>query len=164
MQQDINIRQIEKSEYYLVKEFTYHAIFQRDKENLIGREVLDIPEIKGFYDSFGKTGDHAFVATDCDKFIAVCWCRIICGNTTGYGNIDSCTPELGLSVISEYRKKGIGKKLLLEFLEYLKNENYSKVSLSVQKDNYALNLYQHVGFKIIKENKDDYIMVKSFNE
>lgn len=36
---------------------------------------------------------------------------------------------------------------------------YVKVSLAVQKDNYALKMYLSVGFQIIDENQEEYIMV-----
>ncbi len=36
---------------------------------------------------------------------------------------------------------------------------YVKVSLAVQKDNYALKKYLSVGFQIIDENQEEYIMV-----
>ena len=34
-----------------------------------------------------------------------------------------------------------------------------KVSLSVQKANYAVKMYQKAGFKIVSENNEEYIMV-----
>lgn len=45
-------------------------------------------------------------------------------------------------------------------IELLKSKGYKRVSLSVQKENYAYNLYKKVGFEIIKENDEDFIMVK----
>lgn len=44
-------------------------------------------------------------------------------------------------------------------LKLLKEKGYNKTSLSVQKNNYAIKMYQKVGFKIIDENKEEYIMV-----
>lgn len=45
-------------------------------------------------------------------------------------------------------------------LSLLKIHGYSRVSLSVQKANFAVNLYQKVGFEIVKENAEEYIMVR----
>ena len=36
---------------------------------------------------------------------------------------------------------------------------YKSVSLSVQKANYAAKMYQKLGFKIVNENKDEWIMI-----
>ena len=44
-------------------------------------------------------------------------------------------------------------------LEILKSKCYKKTSLAVQKVNYAVKMYEKVGFKIIDENAEEYIMV-----
>ena len=47
----------------------------------------------------------------------------------------------------------------LRKFELLKNKGYKQASLSVQKANYAVNMYRKVGFEIIDENEEEYIMV-----
>lgn len=44
-------------------------------------------------------------------------------------------------------------------LAFLKEKGYRKTSLSVQKNNYAVKMYENVEFKIIDENKEEYIML-----
>lgn len=44
-------------------------------------------------------------------------------------------------------------------LKKLKEHGYSKVSLSVSKNNYAFRLYQDLGFEVIHEREDDYLMM-----
>ena len=44
-------------------------------------------------------------------------------------------------------------------LKLLKDRGYNKISLSVQKNNYAGKMYKNVGFKIIDETEEEYIMV-----
>ena len=44
-------------------------------------------------------------------------------------------------------------------LAALRGQGYSQVSLSVQKMNYAVRMYENVGFEVIRENEEDYIMV-----
>ena len=46
-----------------------------------------------------------------------------------------------------------------DMLEFLKNKGYKQTSLSVQKANYAARMYQKVGFEVIDENEEEYIMV-----
>ena len=36
---------------------------------------------------------------------------------------------------------------------------YQKTSLSVAKDNYASKMYKDLGFKVVNENEDDYLML-----
>ena len=57
------------------------------------------------------------------------------------------------------RNMGIGTALMRDMLEFLKNKGYRRTSLSVQKVNYAVRMYQKVGFEVIDENEEEYIMV-----
>ena len=44
-------------------------------------------------------------------------------------------------------------------LDLLKKSGYRRVSLSVQKENFAVNLYRKVGFEITADHGEEYIMV-----
>ncbi len=57
------------------------------------------------------------------------------------------------------RGKDIGTKLMKALLKLLKDKGYKKTSLLVQKNNYAVKMYKNIGFKIIDENTEEYIMV-----
>jgi len=76
-----------------------------------------------------------------------------------YGHIDGETPSLAISLYKEYRGFGIGTAMMKEMLALLKTHEYSRISLSVQKANYAVKLYLKVGFAIARENEEEYIMV-----
>ena len=47
--------------------------------------------------------------------------------------------------------------MMKEMLNLLRNHGYKSVSL--QKANYAAKMYQKLGFKIVNENKDEWIMI-----
>ena len=76
-----------------------------------------------------------------------------------YGHIDAETPSLAISLYKDYRGFGIGTAMMKEILALLKSHGYSRVSLSVQKANYAAKMYLKIGFEIVKENEEEYIMV-----
>ena len=76
-----------------------------------------------------------------------------------YGHIDDETPSFAISLYEEYRNMGIGTALMRDMLEFLKNKGYRRTSLSVQKVNYAVRMYQKVGFEVVDENEEEYIMV-----
>lgn len=44
-------------------------------------------------------------------------------------------------------------------LNSLKDRGYEQTSLAVQKENYAVKMYQTVGFKIVKESEEEYLMI-----
>ncbi len=62
-------------------------------------------------------------------------------------------------MLKEYRGQGIGLQLMVRMLELLKWQGYEKASLAVQKANYAVRMYEKVGFKTVDENDEEYIMV-----
>lgn len=49
--------------------------------------------------------------------------------------------------------------MMNKMLMHLKELNYPKASLAVQKENYAVRMYQKVGFEIVDENEQEYIMI-----
>ena len=80
-------------------------------------------------------------------------------NINGYGSIDNVTVEFAILVFDEYQKMGIGTALMNRMLEHLKELNYPKASLAVQKENYAVRMYLNIGFDIVDENEQEYIMI-----
>ena len=73
--------------------------------------------------------------------------------------IDDTTPSLSISLLKEYRNLGIGTELMKQILLTLKERKYKQVSLSVQKINYAVSMYKKVGFEVVRENEEDYVMI-----
>lgn len=78
--------------------------------------------------------------------------------------MDEDTPELAISLYKEYRGLGIGTELMKRMLELLRQKGYRKVSLAVQKDNYALHMYQKAGFQTIAEKEEEFILVYQFKD
>ena len=76
-----------------------------------------------------------------------------------YGHVDDKTPSLAISLYKDYRGRGVGTALMLKMLDVLQESGYEKASLAVQKANYAVKMYKKVGFKIIGESDEEYIMV-----
>lgn len=46
-----------------------------------------------------------------------------------------------------------------QMLLLLREKGYEKVSLSVQKANYAVKMYKAVGFRVLEDREEEYIMV-----
>ncbi|MBQ5550199.1 MAG: GNAT family N-acetyltransferase, partial [Bacteroidales bacterium] len=90
-----------------------------------------------------------------DKVVGAVWTRIM----DDYGHIDNNTPSFAISLFKEYRGQGIGTSLMRQMLQMLKDRGFAKASLAVQKANYAVKMYKEVGFEIVDENDEEYIMV-----
>ena len=151
-----SIREIKKEEYPLLEDFLYEAIFLREGVEPPSREILKLPELKMYIEDFGKEGDECLLAIAEGRAAGAVWTRFI----KDYGYIDDSIPSLSISLYKEYRGMGIGTALMKEMLLFLKEKGYQGVSLSVQKDNYAYKMYKKLGFRIFREDKEDYIMLQ----
>ena len=150
-------RELRIDEYELLKDFLYEAIFIPEEVEAPERSIIELPELALYYDGFGEgSADHCMVADDDGRVVGAVWSRVM----DDYGHIDDETPSLAMSVLKEYRNKGIGTQLLREFLLFLKKQGCRRASLSVQKANYAAGMYEKAGFVIIDENDEEYLMVR----
>ena len=152
---DYRIREIRENEYYVLSEFLYEAIFIPVGMEKPPKAIIEQPELQVYIADFGKSDDWCLVAEVKEKIVGAVWVRIM----DDYGHIDDETPSFAISLYEEYRNMGIGTALMRDMLEFLKNKGYKQTSLSVQKENYAARMYQKVGFEVIDENEEEYIMV-----
>lgn len=156
----LKIRELNSKEYSVLEDFLYEAIFQTDENNLLPRSIIEQPSIKVYIDNFGKKkDDYCLVAEIENRIVGAVWIRILADEIRGYGNVDKETPEFAISILKEYRQKGIGTLLMNEMIKYLKHNGYKNTSLSVDKKNYAAKMYQKLGFEIIENRETDYLML-----
>lgn len=149
------IREMTAQEYPLLDDFLYEAIFVPEGVDPPSKSIITAPELQVYVKGFGASkDDFALVAEVENKIIGAVWVRIM----NDYGHIDDKTPSLAISLYKKYRGQGIGSSLIKEMLSLLQTHGYKHVSLSVQKANYAAKLYQKIGFRIIKEIGDEWIM------
>lgn len=150
------IRKIRPEEHDLLREFLYQAIYLPEGMEPPPRSVVDLPELQVYIADFGtRPGDHGIVAEAAGKVVGAALCRIM----ADYGHIDNDTPSLAISLLPEYRGLGIGARLLNALLLLLRENGYQRASLSVQKENPALRLYQRAGFRILAEKGTEYLML-----
>lgn len=157
---DCVIRNMEKEEYSLLSDFLYEAIYIPAGTAAPPKSVIACPELQVYIADFGNSKhDKALIAEVDGNIVGAVWARIM----NDYGHIDVDTPSLAMSVLKAYRGMGIGTLLLTQMLLAEKAAGYAKISLSVQKDNYAVELYRKAGFTTIKETPEEYIMVADLN-
>ena len=150
------IREMKSKEYDLLNDFLYEAIFVPDGAKPPEKSILQLPELQVYTAGFGDSPhDRAFVAEIEGKIVGAAWARIM----KDYGHIDDQTPSLAISLYKEYRGLGIGTALLKSLMNNLKSAGYERVSLSVQKDNYAVKMYEKSGFTVYLEKEEEYLMI-----
>lgn len=152
---EYQIREIRQEEYVILDEFLYEAIFIPDGVEASPKSIIKQPELQVYVSDFGKKDDCCLVAEVDGKIIGAVWTRIM----NDYGHIDDSIPSFAISLYKDFRGQGIGTALMEEMLALLRERGYKKASLSVQKANDAYRLYLKVGFIVVGENKEEYIMV-----
>ena len=152
---DYKIRKLKKDEVRILEIFLYEAIFIPEGVEPPPKDIINHPDLNIYISDFGGKTDLCYVAEVSKKIVGAAWTRII----NDYGHIDDETLSLSISLLKEFRNQGIGTTMVKQILKKLKEQGYKQVSLSVQKKNYAFNMYKNVGFEIVRENKEDYIMV-----
>lgn len=150
------IRELKDTEYPILNSFLYEAIFLPEGVEPPPMSVIEEPELQVYIRNFGcQKHDKALVAEVDGKIAGAVWVRIM----DDYGHVDNETPSFAISLYKEYRGLGIGTDMMRKMLEWLKSDGYKQASLSVQKANYAAKMYMKLGFEIIDENEEEYIMI-----
>lgn len=150
------IRKIKDSEYHLLEDFLYEAIFIPPGIETPPKSIIQTAELQVYIAGFGtEKDDICFVAEVENTVAGAVWVRVM----EDYGHIEDGVPSFAISLYKEYRGYGIGTALMKRMLTELKERGYKKASLAVQKANYAVKMYKSLGFKIVDENEEEYIMV-----
>jgi ribosomal protein S18 acetylase RimI-like enzyme len=68
-------------------------------------------------------------------------------------------PEVSIAVLPGYRGKGVGTELLNALRHRADDQGIARLSLSVERDNAAYALYEHVGFRPVGRDEGAQTMV-----
>lgn len=154
------IREIRAEEYPLLNEFLYQAIFVPEGTLPPPRSILEKDELQVYVKDFGcGHADVGLVAESEGRVVGAVWVR----DMDDYGHVEDGVPSFAISLLPEARGCGIGTALMRAMLSELRRRGFERASLAVQKANYALRMYLAVGFEIVDENDEEYIMVCKLN-
>ena len=150
------IREMRSDETPLLQDFLYEAIYVPDGVVPPPRSIVMNEDLQVYIQDFGEYPDDRCLVAETDgRVVGAVWTRVM----DDYGHIADDIPSLAISLYKEYRNKGIGAQLLCQMLQQLRQDGYHQVSLSVQKENYATEMYLKAGFEVWKETQEEYVMV-----
>ncbi len=150
---DYEVRFMRRDEWPLLEDFLYEAIYVPEGfEGEVPRSVIyDDPKCRAAFQGFGgRQDDRAVVAVVDGAVVGACWVR----TTDEYGHLDDETPSFSVSLYRPFRGMGIGTEMMRTLLNELREAGYGRASLSVQKENPALHLYERLGFRIVGDGFD----------
>ena len=125
----------------------YEALFWTPaKERLPFDLVLAHPLVTIFHEGWGRPGDTALVAESGGELAGVAWYRLFTDAEHGEGFVDERTPELAVAVVDAHRGRGVGSELMRALAERARADGFERLSLSVDEDNPARQLYASLGW------------------
>jgi ribosomal protein S18 acetylase RimI-like enzyme len=116
------------------------------------------PPVQRYVERWGRPGDTALIAIQDYQRVGAAWYRLFRADDPGYGFVDEETPELSIAIVPSRRGTGLGSELLTALLERARADGYESISLSVEKDNPAVVLYERHGFRRVREDDGAYTM------
>ena len=151
---DSRLRDSQHSDIPFLRKMIYEAVFWRVTANKPSfAEGVAYPEVRSAIADWGeRDGDTAVVATVNSNPIGAAMYRFWTDDNFINGYIDEITPVLVIGVHSDYRHQGIGNKMIGWLIDSASKHSIQKISLSVSKDNYAINLYRQQGFLEYADN------------
>jgi [ribosomal protein S18]-alanine N-acetyltransferase len=116
------------------------------------------PPVRRYVERWGRPGDTALIAIQDFEPVGAAWYRLFRADNPGYGFLDEETPELSIAVVPSRRGSGLGSDLLDALLKCARDDGYAAISLSVEKDNPAIHLYERHGFERVREEEGAFTM------
>ena len=127
----------------------FEAAAVSESMRLLGKEkALALPVNRKYVEGWGRAGDAGVIALDpTGQALGAAWYRLYPTSAPGYGFVSPDVPELTIGVEAAARGQGIGGALLRALVELARDEGYAALSLSVDRNNPALRLYERLGFQ-----------------
>ena len=148
------IRRAGPQDVPFLKDMLRHAYYWRSSSVPESGE----PPVQRYVERWGRPGDTALVAIQDFQPVGAAWYRLFRADNAGYGFIDEETPELSIAIVPSKRGSGLGSELLGALMERAREDGYAAISLSVEKDNPAVSLYERHGFERVSEDDGAYTM------
>jgi GNAT superfamily N-acetyltransferase len=82
-------------------------------------------------------------------------------NEPGFGFVAVAVPELIVGVHPLWRARGVGRMLLRGVVQLAGAHGHARIALSVERDNFARNLYRSEGFTVSAQGPLRDTMVRS---
>lgn len=124
-------------------------------------QVMTTPEHGRYVAGWMRPSDAGFVAVDAHgALIGAAWYRMLTRTEPGFGYVGTGVPELIIGVRAIWRAHGVGRALLQQLCDHARQQGFARLSLSVERDNFAATLYRSEGFAVTSPGVGRDTMVK----
>jgi ribosomal protein S18 acetylase RimI-like enzyme len=147
----VTTRRVARSDVQFLRDLLRHAYYWR------WASPDSVPAAR-YVEGWGRAGDAGLIALDAGFRVGGAWYRLFAADAPGYGFVDERTPELTIAVVPSRRGRGIGEHLLSALIEQARRASFEALSLSVERGNPAVRLYERFGFSPVREERDTLVM------
>lgn len=124
-------------------------------------EIIASADHSRYITGWMRPSDAGFVALDeHDSPVGAAWYRTFPRTDPGLGYIATGVPELIIGVRPIWRAHGVGRALLQSLCRHATDQGFARLSLSVERDNFAVTLYRSEGFAVTRPGGGRDTMVK----
>ena len=124
-------------------------------------EIIGGADHRRYVSGWMRPGDAGFVAEDAfGAPVGAAWYRLLPRAEPGFGHVGTGVPELIIGVRPVWRAHGVGRALLQRLCEQARTDGYARLSLSVERGNFAATLYRSEAFAVVRSGLGRDTMVK----
>ena len=159
---NILLRESQHSDIPFLRKMLYEAVFWRPNPNKPSFEDgLANPGVSNALVDWGKRdGDIAVIALVDSIPAGAAWYRFYTDDNYIRGYLEETIPVLVIAAHKDYRRLGLGERMMNWLIDYASEYNIQKVSLMVSKDNHAEKLYRKCGFLEYADTGDSLLMLR----
>lgn len=143
-----SIRRVQSSDLPFVKAMLFEAAYWRPEAPRPAlEEGLARPDLAKLLADWGRAGDCGVIAHEDSAPLGAAWYRRWPEDDHSYGFVAPEIPELAIGVVPAYRRRGVGRLLMKALIDEARQFGVPALSLSVERDNPASQLYRDLGFQ-----------------
>lgn len=117
--------------------------------------VLSAPGTAHYIAGWPRDTDVGVIAEAGGERIGAAWLRFFPAADPGYGFVAADVPELTIGVVAHWRGRGVGRALLRAISGQARLAGIGRISLSVERKNFAQKLYLSEGYRIVDSSGAD---------
>jgi RimJ/RimL family protein N-acetyltransferase len=157
----VRIRPAHAADVPFLRQMLFEAAFWREGAPRPDLEQgLARPDLAKLLAGWGRGGDAAVIAeSSAGDPLGAAWYRFWSAENHSYGFVAPDVPELGLAVQADFRRQGLGERLLRALLGEAGRAGIGRLSLSVEFENPAQRLYRRVGFRSVGQVGEAWTML-----
>ncbi len=158
----MEIRDLRLDETAFLRDMLFAALAWNPERRLPPKRLLlRLPQLTMFHKGWGRLGDVGLVAEDDGTRLGLAWYRFFTNERHGEGFVDEETPEVAVAVVDGHRGQGVGTALMEAIHARARAQGIRQISLSVDRDNPARQLYERLGYvEVVPDDEKGRMLVE----